>query len=195
MSAEVEHTDTPVGGPSAEALGVVTAGGSSDQQSGAVIGSPAADDGAAMWRVAHDSQVLDLNSCYAYLMWCRCFAETSAVARADGRVVGFVTGYRRPPSPDTLFVWQVAVDAQFRGRNLAARMLHELAERTRCRWLETTISPDNAASIALFSAFARDRGAGIERSELFAPEDFPDAFPDAHEAEDLYRIGPLPGGT
>lgn len=67
-----------------------------------------------MWRIARDSQVLDLNASYAYVLWCRDFAGTSVVATVNGEVVGFVTGYRRPKQPATLMVWQVAVDEQLR---------------------------------------------------------------------------------
>lgn len=154
------------------------------------IERPASGDGAAMWRVARDSQQLDLNSSYAYLLWCHDFAETSVVARVADDVVGFVMGYRRQPTPDSVLVWQVAVDASQRGGGVAGRMLDEMygdLVATGTRFLETTITPDNAASIRLFSAFAERWGASLRKSELFSAAD----FPDAHEAEEHYRIGPL----
>jgi diaminobutyrate acetyltransferase len=155
-----------------------------------LIATPSTEDGAELWRVARDSRTLDLNSSYAYLLWCRDFAYTSLVARVDGRVVGFVIGFIRPTEPETVVVWQIAVDSDQRGRGLAAELLDELVDRLAergVRHLETTISPDNAASIALFTAFARRRGADVDRTDLFGS----DHFPDAHEAEDLYRIGPV----
>ncbi|MET9775800.1 diaminobutyrate acetyltransferase [Streptomyces sp. NPDC006367] len=157
------------------------------------IDRPKVADGAALWRIARDSKVLDLNSSYSYLLWCRDFAATSAVARDEhGEPVGFVTGYVRPDRPDTLFVWQVAVDHAHRGRGLAASLLDELAARTVAEHgtttLETTISPDNTASQRLFISFAERHGAGLEREVLFGTGDFPDG---PHEPEVLYRIGPL----
>ncbi|RBL85135.1 diaminobutyrate acetyltransferase, partial [Streptomyces cavourensis] len=60
------------------------------------IDTPRVEDGAAIWRIARDSEVLDLNSSYSYLLWCRDFAATSAVARGeDGEPIAFVTGYIR----------------------------------------------------------------------------------------------------
>ncbi|MDX5310866.1 MAG: GNAT family N-acetyltransferase, partial [Rhodococcus sp. (in: high G+C Gram-positive bacteria)] len=83
-----------------------------------------------MWQIARDSKVLDVNSSYAYVLWCRDFAATSVVATAgDHEAVGFVSGYRRPEAPDTLFVWQVAVDQDQRGRGVAGRMLDSLWDR------------------------------------------------------------------
>lgn len=159
-----------------------------------LIAEPDSADGPHLWRLARDSQVLDVNSSYAYLLWCRDFAGTSAVARVNGSVVGFVMGYLRPKAADTVMVWQVAVDTEQRGCNLAGRMLHAIVDRLSprgVRWLHTTVSPDNEASIRLFTALARDRGTRIERRELFAPRDFPSEEPGSHEAEDLYVIGPF----
>ena len=94
---------------------------------------PTLNDGAALWRMAKDSQVLDLNSSYSYLLWCRDFAETSVVATIDDEPAGFVTGYVRPDEPGTLMVWQVAVNSAFRGQKLAATMLDELSARLSLR--------------------------------------------------------------
>jgi len=157
------------------------------------IDRPEVADGAALWRLAKDSRTLDLNSSYSYLLWCRDFAGTSAVARrADGRTVGFVTAYVRPERPRTLLVWQVAVDAAYRGQGLAAALLDGLTTRiARERALaavETTITPGNTASERLFTSYARRHGASVEREVLFDAGQFPDG---PHDPEVLYRIGPL----
>lgn len=148
-----------------------------------------------MWRIARDSQALDLNSSYSYLLWCRDFAGTSVVARGeDGGPIGFVTGYVRPERPQTLVVWQVAVDDEHRGRGLAGAMLDGLTDRVAergVRELETTITPGNAASIRLFTSYGERHGARIDREVLFDGR----LFPDGHEPEVLFRIGPLPGAA
>ncbi|APY88962.1 diaminobutyrate acetyltransferase [Streptomyces alfalfae] len=157
------------------------------------IDSPAVADGAAIWRIARDSKVLDLNSSYSYLLWCRDFAATSVVARgADGEPVGFITGYFRPERPDTLLVWQVAVDHAQRGRGLAGALLDGLTAKVTAGrapiTVETTITPGNTASERLFLSYARRHGAAVEQKILFDAGLFPD---DGHEPEVLYRIGPV----
>ncbi|NNV08561.1 diaminobutyrate acetyltransferase [Geobacillus sp. MMMUD3] len=151
------------------------------------VRTPSLEDGQHLWRLAKDSAVLDLNSSYSYLLWCRDFADTSAIAWIENEPAGFVTGYTRPESPDTLMIWQVAVSERFRGRGLASTMLHALADRTGALRLETTITDDNAASYLLFQAFAEQRGAGFDRRPLFTP----DLYPDGHDTEYLYEIAPL----
>lgn len=141
--------------------------------------------------MARDSHVLDVNTSYAYLLWCRDFAKTSLIAEIDGAPAGFVTGYLRPDEPGTLMVWQVAVAAGFQQRGLAAAMLDELAARCGAERLETTVTEDNAPSNRLFARFADRHGAELTRTALFTPE----LYPDNHDTEYLYRIGPLGSGT
>lgn len=154
---------------------------------------PGGDDGREMWRVARDSRTLDLNSPYSYLLWCRDFADTSVIARDADRVCGFITGFIRPRSAATLFIWQVAVDPSYRGQGLAKRMLDHLGDRVaaegRC-YLEATVTPDNTASSRLFESFARGRGCGLERRTLFSADQFPSG-PQSHHPEVLFRIGPF----
>ncbi|MFI9561851.1 diaminobutyrate acetyltransferase [Streptomyces rishiriensis] len=157
------------------------------------IDRPSVADGATLWRIAKESRTLDLNSSYSYLLWCRDFAATSAVARAeDGEPVGFVTGYVRPENPHTLLVWQVAVDGAYRGRGLAAALLDGLTARISAERpltaVETTITPGNSASERLFASYAERHGAAVTREVLFDAGLFPDG---PHDPEVLYRIGPL----
>jgi L-2,4-diaminobutyric acid acetyltransferase len=162
-------------------------------QAAMTLESPRVEDGAAMWRIARDSEVLDLNSPYSYLLWSRDFAATSLVARgADGEPVAFVTGYMRPDRPGTLVVWQIAVDAEYRGRGLAGVLLDALTARVAPEALETTVTPDNTASGRLFAAYAARHGLPLEREVLFDGDLFPDASDGAdHLPEVLHRIGPF----
>lgn len=148
---------------------------------------PTVADAVDMWEIAAASGVLDVKPRYAYALWCRDFAATSIVARLDGAVVGYVSGYLRPEAPDTLFVWQVGVHEAARGRRAAATMLDDLVARTGATYLETTITADNAASIALFSGLAERRGADVTRTELFGHAE----LGADHDPEFLYRIGPM----
>lgn len=155
---------------------------------------PSPEDGPHMWRLAGETG-MDVNSPYAYTLWCRDFAATSVVARdTDGRVAAYVTGYVRPDSPDTYFLWQVAVDSAYRGQRLARRMLDfigdEIAEQG-LQYLEATVTPDNEASRALFASFARSRETEAVWSPLFGEEHFPKHGDEPHEPEDLVRIGPF----
>lgn len=152
---------------------------------------PEVRDGLTIWRLIDEVGTLDLNSTYAYLMVCRDFADTCIVAEQEGRIMGFVTGYRPPRRPDTVFVWQIGVSPEARGRGLGSRVLDRLLESEACesvRFLDTNVTPSNAASRALFGALARRLDAPIEELTGFEGPLFPDP---SHEPERLLRIGPF----
>ena len=148
--------------------------------------SPTPSDGEALWRLAGEVG-LDLNSPYAYVLWGEYFAGTSVVAEVGGDTVGFVTGFRPPEDHDTLFVWQIGVAARARRSGLGARMLDHLLQRTGASNLEATVTPDNVASEALFRSVGTRHDAPVSTSPLFAA----DLFPDGHQPEVRFRIGPF----
>jgi L-2,4-diaminobutyric acid acetyltransferase len=159
----------------------------------AELRKPVLADGAAVCTLIRNCPPLDVNSCYCYFLLCSHFADTSVVAESDGSITGFISAYLEPTAPDTVFVWQVAVDASQRGTGLAGRMLDAIVSRPECagvRWLETTVSPSNHASRRLFERFAERHGARLEEQPFLEAADFGDS---GHEAEPLLRIGPLGG--
>lgn len=153
--------------------------------------TPRIDDGAVLHRIAADTKVLDVNTPYAYVLWCHDFADTSIVAEIDGAPRGFVTGYRKPSDPTVVMVWQVGVDAELRGQGIAAGMLHALFDAVGpdVTSMQTTISPDNEASQRLFTSVANARGLHISATALFASSDFVvGAASHDHQPEDLYTL-------
>ncbi|MBB2891328.1 diaminobutyrate acetyltransferase [Flexivirga oryzae] len=157
-------------------------------QSGLVVRPPEPSDGAQMWALARDGGELDLNSSYAYLLMARDFATTCRIAMSDNEIVGYVLGFRPPERPSHLFVWQVAVRGDQRGRGVARRMIGHLLETTESiDALEATVEETNSASRALFGSIARQHDA-----ELTWSEGIPSAhFPDGHAGEPMLRIAPL----
>lgn len=153
---------------------------------------PRAADGPALHALVAACPPLDANSRYCNLLHCTHFAATSVAAeRRDGELAGFISAYLPPQRPDTLFVWQVAVRADARGVGLGRRMLRHLLARPACagvRYLDTTVTADNAASEAMFRGLAGDLDARVRRHRWF---DRDRHFEGAHDSEYLLRIGPF----
>ena len=159
------------------------------QQLEIVIRKPLADDGFHIHQLIAQSPPLDLNSTYSYYLMCDHFRDSCVVAEADGAIVGFISSYRLPQRPDHLFVWQVVVDHEYRGNQIASRMLDALIQRfdgEEIRFIEVTVNPSNSASRALFERLASIRGTTI-KEELFLEAS---AFGSGgnHESEILLRV-------
>ena len=150
---------------------------------------PRPTDGVALHQLVANCPPLDPNSLYCNLLQCSHFADTAVAAEVDGKLVGFISGYTPPGKPDTLFVWQVAVDASMRGQGLGGKMLGALVERTGATWMETTVTLDNAASWGMFRSFARKRGAECEDCGPLFDRDR--HFGGLHDSEHLARLGPF----
>lgn len=155
-----------------------------------IFRSANAADGAQMWKFVHEVGVLEQNPSYAYILLCQHFGDTCLVAERSGEMVGFVLAYVPPRQPDTVFVWQVGVSRQVRGRGVGIKLLRHLLTRDGCRnvsYVEASVTPSNTASQNLFRAFARQSRTSCRRLPFF-PSEF---FPEPHEPEHLYRIGPI----
>jgi len=159
---------------------------------GIVFRHPTTQDGQYFWELAKASGTLDVNSPYHYLIMCRHFGNTCLAAEKQGEVVGFVTAYIPPDAPDTLFVWQVAVNGKERGQGLGLHLLINLFKKMKSlnvKHLDATITPSNHASINLFTAAARELDAPFEfEKEFFSAADF---GKNTHAPELLFHIGPI----
>ncbi|QPJ66745.1 MAG: diaminobutyrate acetyltransferase [Candidatus Nitrohelix vancouverensis] len=152
---------------------------------------PVVQDGAALYQLAKRSGNLDVNSCYHYVLLCEKFSETCVVAVDKDEPVGFITGFRDPKRQDHLFIWQIAVSEHKRKQGIARSMLNHLLRRDydpEFQFIETTISPSNAASEALFRSLASDLQCEITVQNYFDEKLFNES---GHEEEPLFRIGPL----
>ncbi|HKI61683.1 MAG TPA: diaminobutyrate acetyltransferase [Mariprofundaceae bacterium] len=156
---------------------------------------PTVEDGPSIFDLVNRSKPLDVNSRYLYLLQCSHFANTCAVAESDGSVQAFISAYVRPDQPDTLFVWQVAVDSSLRGKGVASILLAELLGRpylAAIRFVEATVNPSNNASRGLFASLARKLDCPLMENMLFEAELLNDGTNEgAHEAEILLCVGPI----
>lgn len=155
---------------------------------------PVATDGPAVSALIAACPPLDANSAYCNLLQCTDFADFCIIAERDGRLLGWVSGYRPPSAPEDFFVWQVAVASAARGQRLAGRMIEALLARPAnagVTHLVTTVTDENRASWALFEGLARKWRVPLHKSARF---DRDAHFAGAHATEWQARIGPLPAG-
>ena len=158
-----------------------------------LLRQPGWDDGLEIYNLIKRSPPLDLNSVYSYHLFARHFAETCAVAEFQGEIVGFLSAYIEPIKPDTLFVWQVAVDEKLRGKRMAGTMISSLLSRPVCadvRYIEATVTPDNIASRKVFMHLGESLG-GAFNEEPFLEAKQLSTGEQEHDPEVLLRVGPF----
>lgn len=155
------------------------------------IGPPTPEDAAEIHALIAACPPLDTNSLYANLIQCTHFAASCAVARMDGKVVGWISGHRPPGKDATYFLWQVAVHPGARGKALPKRMLADILSRPAqagVSALETSITRSNDASWGLFRSVAGWLAAPLREEPWF---DRQRHFRGQHDTEFLVTIGPF----
>ena len=133
-----------------------------------------------------------LNSRYTYFLLAKDFADTCIVAEHNGKIVAFSSGYVPRARPDTFFNWETVVDKAYRGNGIQRSMLLHQIKMTNAKYFEGTVNPSNAVSKKNFLQLAELLDTKWEERVLFSEEDFEN---DGHEAEVLYRIGPISTDT
>jgi len=133
-----------------------------------------------------------VNSSYLYNLIGAHFSQTSLVVTTkeddESQIVGFVSGYLLPETPNVLFVWQVGVDASMRGKGLAKKLVTDLISRYKDKidTIHTTISPSNTPSNKLFDSIAKTYNTSIREETFLDVED----FEEGHE-EEILKIIPI----
>jgi len=80
------------------------------------------------------------------------------------------------------------VDEAYRGNGLQRILLLEQLRISNAKYFEGTVNPSNHVSEKNYLSIAKILGAEVTMGVLFSEEDFEN---DGHEAEVLYRIGPI----
>lgn len=150
--------------------------------------APNKKDGLNVNKLIKSCPPLDTNSAYCNFLQSSHFRQTCVVAEMEGNLVGFLSAYRQPENPHTLFVWQIAVAEIARGHGLALTMLKSLIARPALAditAIETTITEDNRGSWRTFEKFDAESGGGGTRKPFLYEQDH---FKGKHETEILFHI-------
>ncbi|USH04681.1 diaminobutyrate acetyltransferase [Grimontia kaedaensis] len=153
-----------------------------------VFRTPRIEDGIRIHELIASCPPLDENSSYCNFLQSTHFNKTCILAEHKGSVAGFISGYQKPEAPNELFVWQVAVSPEARGKGLAFHMLQELLMRDHLsdvNVVETTITGSNKGSWSLFRKLDAAHG---ENGEVTVFLDEKQHFKGKHDTEFLFRI-------
>ncbi|BDZ67060.1 diaminobutyrate acetyltransferase [Methanobacterium ferruginis] len=155
------------------------------------IRKPQIKDGNQIFHLVKKCKPLDINSLYYYLLICAHFDQTSVISELDNEIIGYISAYINPHQKNTLFIWQVAVHPGVRGQGLATKMMMDILRRNEvkpAKFIETTVTPSNQASMSLFGKIASKLDTNLQKFPFFTSDLFGESN---HEEELLLRIGPL----
>ena len=153
---------------------------------------PTKKNGSAVAKLIQRCPPLDLNSTYHYLIQSYYFNRTCSVAFDGEKIVAFVSGFIKPTNKNCLFIWQVAIDEDYRGKGLGIDLIEFLLNQNKeFNTIETTITKNNMASRRMFQKFCDKYKTRLSELILFDKEQ---DFSNECDSEILLKIGPLNKG-
>tara|TARA_B110000261_G_C12941538_1_gene300652 strand:+ start:23 stop:553 length:531 start_codon:yes stop_codon:yes gene_type:complete len=156
------------------------------------ITSPSKKDGYEVSNLVARCPPLDLNSTYHYLIQSHYFNKTCSIAFDNKKVVAFASGFINPSKNNSLFIWQVAIDENYRGRGLGIELIEFILKQNKnVDSIETTITKNNFASRRMFQKINKKYKTSISEQILFDKEK---DFFNEHDSEILIKIGPITQG-
>ena len=161
----------------------------SKKNSGIKITSPSKKYGYALSKLIERCPPLDLNSTYHYLIQSHYFSKSCSVAFNNNNVIAFVSGFISPSKSNTLFIWQVAIDEDYRGKGLGIELIEFILNQNKnLDSIETTVTKNNISSRRMFQKICEKYKSRISELILFDKEK---DFANKHDSEMLIKIGPF----
>lgn len=108
---------------------------------------------------------LDLHTPFTYWVTLRYWGRHCFVATMADRIVGYASAIGSGGGDDVLYLWQIGVASELRGRGLAQRLIESVADVGResgFQVLQVSIAPDNEASLRAFRRFAASRERSLD---------------------------------
>ncbi|WP_352545604.1 diaminobutyrate acetyltransferase [Mesorhizobium sp. M0006] len=133
---------------------------------------PTEIDAAVVWVLIAKCPRLDRNSLYRELLLCTDFADICVLAERAG-VIGWMSAYRRPREPSSVFIWQIAVHPKIRNTGVGRGLIISALNRPSCEnvtHIKATVALSNRASKLLFASAARSLHAPIRQALCFDRE-------------------------
>ena len=156
------------------------------------ITSPRKKDGSAVAKLIKRCPPLDLNSTYHYLIQSHYFSKTCSIAFDNKKIVAFVSGFINPSRNNSLFIWQVAIDEDYRGKELGIELIEFILKQNKnINSIEATVTETNSASRRMFQKICEKYQIKLSEQTLFDKEQ---DFSKEHDSEILIKIGPLNKG-
>ena len=150
---------------------------------------PTKKNGSAVEKLIKRCPPLDLNSTYHYLIQSYYFNRTCSVAFDGEKIVAFVSGFIKPTNKNCLFIWQVAIDEDYRGKGLGIELIEFLLNQNKeVNTIETTITKNNIASRRMFQKIVEKYETRMSEETLFDKEK---DFSNEHDSEMLITISPI----
>lgn len=117
------------------------------------ITTPSNDDFIEIQKLIGELKGLVQHPVHFYKIMIHYFGNSFFIIKKDDKIIGFVWGFVSQTNKDILFLWQIGVIKEFRGKNIAQKLVErfiEYAKDNNCKKVHATVETGNIASWKMF---------------------------------------------
>ncbi|GEM_PF-3598627 len=148
------------------------------------------EDAKEIHTIVKNTPGIDDNSLYYYSLWLKEFDQSNVVATQNNKIIAFLTAFRKPKDPETLFLWQLAAIPRHGVPDLGVRLAYHLIDYeidNNLSGVEATIDLNNKSILYVMKKIEKKYN-GKMLMEEYLSEDFLSGNDEHHHSETLLKI-------
>jgi len=106
----------------------------------------------------------------------------------DEKLIGFISGIRSSLDKDAVYLWQIGVSKEYRGKKYASRLIDHLIKGAiflDCNRIQVSISPENESSYNTFLKYTKEHSYNFTK---IGEVKYHDTLTGKNEYEIIYQI-------
>jgi len=131
---------------------------------------------------------LDLHTSITYWTLFKYFPNLCYVMLENDKVIGFVSGLRSSLEKDVVYLWQIGINKEHRGKSYASTLIEyfiKSAINLNCNKIQFTIAPENESSYNAFLKYSKEHSYPISK---MGEAKYYDSLTDNNYFEIMYQI-------
>lgn len=139
-------------------------------------------------RFVAECKPLELHTPFTYWTLFNYFSNLCFLMVDEEKVIGFISGVRSSLDNEIVYLWQIGVSKDHRGKNCASLLLDHFIKAVidlDCSKIQVSISPENQSSYNAFVRYAKENSYSFEK---IGEVKYYDQLSDKNEFEILYQI-------
>ncbi|HOI76464.1 MAG TPA: GNAT family N-acetyltransferase [Methanofastidiosum sp.] len=131
---------------------------------------------------------LELHTSFTYWAIFNYFSNLCFLMIEDEKLIGFISGIRSSLDKDAVYLWQIGVSKEYRGKKYASRLIDHLIKGAiflDCNRIQVSISPENESSYNTFLKYTKEHSYNFTK---IGEVKYHDTLTGKNEYEIIYQI-------
>ncbi|KYC53386.1 MAG: Acetyltransferase (GNAT) family protein [Candidatus Methanofastidiosum methylothiophilum] len=136
----------------------------------------------------NECKPLELHTPFTYWTLFNYFSNLCFLILDEEKVIGFISGIRSSVDKDTVYLWQIGVSKEYRGKKYASLLIDHFIKAVSdldCNKIQVSISPENESSYNAFAKYTKENSFSFFK---IGEVKYQDQLSGKDEFEILYQI-------